>query len=65
MVTGRVGYTNKTVTCFNGTVNCMYFVASLLYTIHLVVNSHVKDPGQSLINNDFTVISIVKSTFKE
>ena len=47
---------------FNGIGN-----ATLLhyYLIHFVVNSHVYDPGQSLINDNFTVVSIVKSTFKK
>ena len=31
----------------------------LLY--NFVGNSHVKDPGQSLINDNFTVVSIIKS----
>ena len=46
----------------NGTLN-----GTLLYYYHLnfVVNSHVKDPGQSLINDNFTVVSIFKSTFEE
>ena len=29
------------------------------------VNSHVYDPGHSLIDNNFKVVSIVKRTFKE
>ena len=47
-----------------------YSILTVLLTLHyylinFVVNSHVKDPGQSLINDNFTVVSIVKSTFKE
>ena len=34
------------------------------YFINPVVNSHVTDPGQSLINENFTVASIGKSTIK-
>ena len=33
--------------------------------MNFVVNSHIQDPGQLLISDNFTVISIVKSTFKE
>ena len=36
-----------------------------IITLYIVVNSHVYDTGQSLINDNFTVVSIVKSTFKE
>ena len=35
------------------------------YHIDFVVNSHISDPGQSLINDNLTVVSIVMSTFKE
>ena len=46
----------------NGTVN-----GTLLhyYFINFVMNSHVKDAGQSLINDNFIVVGIVKSTFKQ
>ena len=30
-----------------------------------VAMSHVKDPGHSLINDNFTLVRTVKSTFKE
>ena len=44
-----------------------YFDSTLLhyYPIKFVVNVHVQDPEQSLINDNFTVVSILKSTFKE
>ena len=52
--------TNETVQYFNGTVNCI-----LVHHYHLnfVVKCHVQDPGQSLINDNFTVVSISKSNF--
>ena len=34
------------------------------YLINFFVNGHVKDPGQSQINDEFTVVSIDKITFK-
>ena len=43
----------------------LFFIELVLYLINFVVNSHVWDTGQSLINDNFTVVSIVKSTFKE
>ena len=36
----------------------------LHYYLVFVVNSHVKDPGQSLMNDSFTLVSMIKSTFK-
>ena len=44
-----VGYFNSTV---DGTL--------LHYLINLVVNNHDKDPGQSLINDNYTMVSIVE-----
>ena len=38
---------------------------STYYLINLVVNSYVQVPGQCIINDNFTVVSIVKNTFKE
>ena len=35
------------------------------YLMNFVMNSHVNDHGQSLINDNFTVVSIIKSTFNE
>ena len=35
------------------------------YLINFVVNSHILDHGESLINDKFTEVSIVKSTFQE
>ena len=54
--------TNETVVFFNNTVT-----GTLLHycLINFVMKSHVQDPGQFLVNNNFTVVSIVKSTFKE
>ena len=57
----RIG-TNAVVQYFDGTVN-----GTLLhyYHINFVVNIHVKNLGHILINDNFTVVSIVKSAFKE
>ena len=35
------------------------------YLINLFLNGYVKDPGQSLINDNFTLVNVVKITFKE
>ena len=35
------------------------------YHINLVVDSHILDSGESLINYNFRVMSSVESTFKE
>ena len=44
-----------------------YFDNTLLhyYPIKFVENIHVQDPEQSLISDNFTVVSILKSTSKE
>ena len=54
--------TNEPVWHFNGTVNSTFLHR---YHINIVVKSHVKDPGQTLINDNFTQVSTIKSTFKE
>ena len=54
--------TNETVWYFNGTVNSTFLH---YYLINFVLKSHVKDLGQTLINDNLTVVSIIKSTFKE
>ena len=55
---------NETVQYFHSTVNSILLH---YYLINVIVNGHVKDPGQSLIliNDNFTVVSIIKSPFKE
>ena len=52
--------TNETVQYFNGTVKC---ILVLYYHLNFVGKCHVYDPGQSLINDNFTVVSISKSNF--
>ena len=45
----------------------MVWYSTLLhyYLMNFVVNNHVQDLGQSLMNDNLTVVSIVKTTFKE
>ena len=47
---------------FTGTVNGLLLP---YYLINIVVNSHFYGSGQSLMNDNFTVVSIVQSAFKE
>ena len=58
MVRYSIG-TNERVWYFNGTVNSTFLH---YYLMNFVVNSHVKDPGQSLKNDNLTMVSIVKGT---
>ena len=53
-------YLNSTI---NGTVNGTLLQYYL--NINILVNSHVYGPGQSLINDNCTVVSIIKSTLNE
>ena len=54
--------TNEAVLYSNGTVNS---TSLHYYLMKFVVNSHVQDPGQSFTNDNFTVASIIKNTYKE
>ena len=48
-----------------------YFISAVngtllhYYHINFVINSNLQDPRQYLMNDNFTVVSIVKRTFKE
>ena len=55
-------YPSSSVHSFNGIVK-----GTLLHYKHMnfVLKIYVEDPGQFLIYDYFTVVSIVKSTFKE
>ena len=61
MIPTNIG-TNEMVRKLNFSVN-----GTLLhyYHINFVVNSHVWDHGQSLVNENLTMVSIGMSTFKE
>ena len=57
--------TNETVRHYNRWLTVHNCIITLYNLFSVVKNSPVQDPGQSLLNDNFAVVSIVKSTFKE
>ena len=49
--------TNDMVQYYKGTVNS---ISLQYYLINFVVKNHDQDPGQSIVNDNFTVVSILK-----